>query len=96
MGAQKGSRGLSRASRTPGDGLEKDRESREAAAPAVDPDRTRGGPSGAAKEPYMDTYVRPHFPPLSSEKPPAPFLEVLKERRIINDKDLSKHLASVR
>ena len=33
--------------------------------------------------------MRPYFPPLGSAKPPAPFLEALKEtRRIENDKDL--------
>ena len=35
-----------------------------------------------------DVYVRPNFPPLGSEKPPAPFPEALKERRIVDNKDL--------
>ena len=37
----------------------------------------------------QENYVRPNFPPLYSEKPPAPFPEALRDtRRPANDKDL--------
>ena len=37
----------------------------------------------------QENYVRPNFPPLYSEKPPAPFPEALKDtRRPVNDQEL--------
>ena len=61
-----------------------------------------GEPSGTAQdkeeEEYEDrgdfalrqeNYVRPNFPPLGSEKPPAPFPEALKDTRTpANDKEI--------
>ena len=35
-----------------------------------------------------DSYVLPNFSPLYAEKPPAPFPEALRERRVIEDNDL--------
>ena len=61
-----------------------------------------GNPSGPAQdneeEEYQDrgdfklrqeNYGRPNFPPLDSEKPPAPFPDALKDtRRLENDKEI--------
>ena len=56
------------------------------AAPALQPaPKLENSP---VSEPFVDTYVRPNFPPLGSEKPKPPFPEALKERRVIDDSEL--------
>ena len=45
----------------------------------------------------QENYVRPNFPPLYDDKPPAPFPDALKDtRRPVHDQELSTCLASVR
>ena len=45
-------------------------------------------PAIAEDIPEAPPYVRPNFPPLGSILPPVPFPEALKERRIVDNKDL--------
>ena len=54
----------------------------------VDKSAAAPGERAIASEPLVDSNVRPNFPPLNSVKPPAPFPEALKERRIVDNKDL--------